>query len=399
MDEYILNLLKSKKVTDSKVPAPPPPPTPTPPPTPPDLAISHGTNTTETSISNTSNDISKSQSIINTDSSPTPVLTMDEIMRKLASNNKVINTKEEITTHTNYSKLVKTYEERKIKEEAGKIEKVEQKEEAGKIEKVEQKQEKVDEKTLEKNKIAEREMRIKKSITQIKNTVPKIVFIVPYRDRSTHRNFYSSHMLQILEDLPHTYYKIYYIQQNDNREFNRGAMKNIGFLMIKNQYPTYYKNMTLVFNDIDVMPYNKNSINYDTTEGVINHFYGVKYALGGLFSIKATDFEKTNGFPNAWEWGYEDVIFKSRVEKDKLQINYSHFTELNDGSMISLKDENTKSRLEKRTPSKYNVSRPDGLNSIYDLNYVVNMEDNTVNVNNFSVNAPNTTRRIGMMMF
>lgn len=381
MDEYILNLLKSKKVTDSKVPAPPPTPMPTS--TPPDLAISHGTNTTETSISNTSNDISKSQSIINTDSSPTPVLTMDDIMKKLAVNNKVINTKEEIQTHTNYSKLVKTYEEHKLEENKKKIE-----------EKMEEKVE-----TIEKTKIAEREMRIKKSISQIKNTAPKLVFIVPYRDRSTQRNFFSSHMLQILEDLPYTHYKIYYIQQNDNREFNRGAMKNIGFLMIKNQYPTYYKNMTLVFNDIDVMPYNKKTIAYDTNEGIINHFYGVKYALGGIFSIKATDFEKTNGFPNAWEWGYEDVIFKSRVEKEKLQINYSQFTGINDGNMISLKHDSTKSRLEKRIPSKYNISRPDGLNTIYELNYVVNMEDNTVSVNNFSLNAPKTTRRIGMMMF
>ena len=386
MDEYILQLLQSKKVKDSKVPPPTPSSIPT------NLVISHDTNTTSQSyISNTSNELSKPQSIINTDSSPSPVLTMDDIMKKLAFDNKVINTTEEIKTHTNYSKLVKTYEEHEKKEKQ-KEEKIDEKKE-------EQKEEKVDEKTEEQKKIAERELRIKNAIKQTQQNIPKIIFIVPYRNKSIQRNFYSSHMLKILEDFPHTYYKIYYIQQDDNREFNRGAMKNIGFLMIKNQYPTYYKNMTLVFNDIDVMPYNKDSINYDTTEGVINHFYGVKYALGGLFSIKATDFEKTNGFPNAWEWGYEDVIFKSRVEKEKLQINYSHFTGLNDGNMISLKDDNTNTRLEQRIPNKYNITRPDGLNSIYELNYVVNMEDNTVSVNNFSLtNHPSqTNRRIGMM--
>lgn len=374
MDEYILNLLKSKKVKDSRVPASPPqPPPPTPPSTPTtDLVISSDINTSELSNSNTSDNISNLESITNNDSPTSGVLSMDDIMKKLASNDKVINTTEEIKTHTNYNKLIKTNEEDKLEEKV--------------------------KENVEKKKIEEREMRIKKSIAQIKHTVPKLVFIVPYRDRSTQRNFFSSHMLQILEDLPYTHYKIYYIQQNDNREFNRGAMKNIGFLMIKNQYPTYYKDMTLVFNDIDVMPYNKKTIAYDTNEGIINHFYGVNYALGGIFSIKATDFEKTNGFPNAWEWGYEDVIFKSRVEKEKLQINYSHFTGINDGHMISLKDNNTKSRLEQRIPNKYNISRPDGLNTIYELNYVINMEDNTVSVNNFSLtNTPKTTRRIGMM--
>lgn len=386
MDEHILNLLKSKKVQDSKVPAPPP----TPPSSPTDLVISSKINASELSHSNTSDNISNSESTINTNISPAPVLTMDEIMKKLASNNKVINTKKEIQNHTNYSKLVKTYEEHKLEEDKTKIqEKVE--------EKVEEKAKKKIE-TGEKNKIAEREMRIQKSISQIKQTVPKLVFIIPYRNKSKQRNFFASHMLQILEDLPYTHYKIYYIQQNDNREFNRGAMKNIGFLMIKNQYPTYYKNMTLVFNDIDVMPYNKKAISYDTNEGIINHFYGVKYALGGIFSIKATDFEKTNGFPNAWEWGYDDVIFKSRAEKENLQINYSNFTGITDGNMISLKDDSTKSRLEQRIPNKYNISRPDGLHTIYELNYVVNMEDNTVNVSNFSLtNTPKTTRRIGML--
>lgn len=378
MDEYILNLLKSKKVIDSKVP-PPPPSTST------NLVIPPDTNTTGTSISNTSNDISKPQSIINTDSSPPPVLTMDDIIKKNAYNNKVINTKEEIKTHADYSKLVKTYDEDKIKEEKGKMKKEET---------VEKK-----EKTAEKEKIAERELRIKNALQQTKQNIPKIVFIVPYRDRIKQRDFYSSQMLKILEDLPHAYYKIYYIQQNDNREFNRGAMKNIGFLMIKNQYPTYYKNMTLVFNDIDVMPYTKDSINYDTTEGVINHFYGVKYALGGIFSIKAIDFEKTNGFPNAWEWGYDDVIFKSRAEKEKMHINYSNFSGLNDGSMITLKDDSTKLRIEQRPPNKYNILRPDGLNSINELNYIVNMEDNTVSVNKFSLtNTPiQNNRRIGMI--
>ena len=103
----------------------------------------------------------------------------------------------------------------------------------------------------------------KVTITSVENKpliIPKIVFIVPCRDRQQHQEFFSSHMRMILEDYDKQQYKIYYINQKDERSFNRGGIKNIGFLMVKEKYPNHYKDITLVFNDVDTMPYTKNLI-------------------------------------------------------------------------------------------------------------------------------------------
>ena len=111
-------------------------------------------------------------------------------------------------------------------------------------------------------------------IKKIENLNKKLLITVPYRDRENEKKLFEINMKNNLIDLE--LYKIYYIHQCDTRPFNRGAMKNIGFLAIKKKYPENYKNFTFVFNDIDTLPCRKNFLNYETTHGTIKHFYGFK---------------------------------------------------------------------------------------------------------------------------
>ncbi|MHA2343760.1 MAG: galactosyltransferase-related protein [Candidatus Hodarchaeales archaeon] len=154
--------------------------------------------------------------------------------------------------------------------------------------------------------------------TSENNIVPDKVFIVPYRDREPHKLVFTRVMPYILGD---SNYRILFIHQKDRRPFNRGGIKNIGFHYVKDKWPDNYKNITLIFHDIDFMAYRKNQFNFDTIHGEVKHLYGYPHTLGGIVAIKGGDFEKTTGFPNIWTWGLEDNVLQERVIASGLKIN------------------------------------------------------------------------------
>lgn len=217
--------------------------------------------------------------------------------------------------------------------------------------------------------------------------IPKMIFIVPYRDRPQHLHFFKEQMGKVLSNIPKTDYKIYILHQQDDRKFNRGAMKNIGYMVVKELYPNDYKNITLVFNDVDTMPYTKNFLKYDTVPGVVKHFYGYKFALGGIVSITAGDFEKTTGFPNFWAWGYEDNTLKQRVDKAGLKIDYAQFYPIKDGNILQLSDGNARN-VSRTEFDIYKTNNADGFSDIRDLTYTIDEDTGFVNVTGFEPKNP-----------
>jgi hypothetical protein len=216
--------------------------------------------------------------------------------------------------------------------------------------------------------------------------IPKIVFIVPYRNREEHHRFFDAHMKRIMEDYNPMFYKIFYIHQNDKRSFNRGAMKNIGFLHVKSLYPDDYQKITLVFNDIDSM-LSKKSINYETVPGIVKHFYGYKFTLGGIVSITAGDFEKIDGFPNYWAWGYEDNMLQTRALSAGLTIDRTTFYPFNHPDIIRL-NHGTIRQINRSEFDKYaNEARTnqstDGIKILSDVQYSV--DGSFVQVGYFSI--------------
>jgi len=170
-----------------------------------------------------------------------------------------------------------------------------------------------------------------------------------------------------------TDYEVFFVHQWDNRLFNRGAMKNIGFIAMKEKYPDSYKTMTFIFHDVDTLPFNK-LFSYDTDVGVVTHYYGFDTALGGIVVMKGGDFERVNGYPSYWGWGMEDACLQKRCLIAGLRIDRSQFFPIGSPEILQLFD--GVDRLVSSKDSRRMVADTgfDGIRTIHNLIYELGNE-------------------------
>jgi hypothetical protein len=215
--------------------------------------------------------------------------------------------------------------------------------------------------------------------------IPSRVFIVPYRDRAEQKFFFSKQMSFLLEDSDD--YEIYFVHQNDTRYFNRGAMKNIGFLAMKEKYPEDYQNMNFIFNDVDTLPFHK-LFEYTTEPGIVKHHYGFETALGGIVVIKGGDFEAVNGYPNYWGWGMEDACLQKRCLMNGLKIDRSQFFTIGSPQILQLFD-GVSRLVSKKDPLRMkNDNGVDGIITIQHLTFGIDVKSLNPKDNQFMVENP-----------
>ena len=147
----------------------------------------------------------------------------------------------------------------------------------------------------------------------------KYSFIIPYRNREENLKIFTERFSSF--NLPDNY-QFYFIHQYDDKLFNRGAMKNIGFLEASKINP----DSLFVFHDIDTIPTYWGSILYDTKPGTVRRPVSEHYEnLGTICCFYKPEFEKVNGFPNYWGWGLEDVTLIKRVQKENIFVDISNY--------------------------------------------------------------------------
>ena len=156
-----------------------------------------------------------------------------------------------------------------------------------------------------------------------KNFERHLKIVVPYRDREEHLRDFLPHLLDYM-DCREISYHIVIAEQEKGLPFNRGAMKNIGFLQ---GGPSDYT----CFHDVDYLPLNADYSWTDNpaclalvgAEGRPINVEGstrriqLKSAsfFGGAVLMADALFRQVDGYSNDyWGWGFEDTDLARRFD-------------------------------------------------------------------------------------
>jgi hypothetical protein len=215
---------------------------------------------------------------------------------------------------------------------------------------------------------------------------PHTAFIIPYRNRQAHKKEMDVYLDNLMSARRWTTEDVVvvYAHQCDNRPFNRGGMKNCGFIGVRDTFPDDYGDMNIVFHDVDSIPEDIHLFPYSTTQGVVAHYYGFTHVLGGILTIKGRDFEACNGFPSLWGWGVEDNELQKRVLQNNMTIDRSVFVGIKETTkMRPMGQERVK--IVSRTEAAMFKNETDlgGLSQVSDVDYRI--ENEMMNIRTFSV--------------
>jgi predicted glycosyltransferase involved in capsule biosynthesis len=160
---------------------------------------------------------------------------------------------------------------------------------------------------------------------------PKLALIVPYRDREEHLHQFVPHMKKFLRDIP---YRLFLIEQADQKSFNRGKLLNIGFNFAKQDH-NY-----ICLHDIDMLPITADYSFPESPTHLATHVeqfdYEMPYAayFGGVTLFNCHDFDLINGYNNDYfGWGLEDDDLRLRCNLHGLSI------QSREGTFLSLPHE------------------------------------------------------------
>ncbi|UYV79375.1 hypothetical protein LAZ67_17002359, partial [Cordylochernes scorpioides] len=144
----------------------------------------------------------------------------------------------------------------------------------------------------------------------------RVAILVPYRNRSQQLQVFLSHLHPMLQKQRLRYgifliEQTVFVSQNDNLDFNRAALFNVGYLTaVKEDFDCFF------FHDVDLIPEDERLL-YTCCLDFPAHFsvavdeldYELLYPelYGGVSAMTARQVEAVNGFSNKfWGWGGED---------------------------------------------------------------------------------------------
>ncbi|XP_065056866.1 beta-1,4-galactosyltransferase 2-like [Rhopilema esculentum] len=158
----------------------------------------------------------------------------------------------------------------------------------------------------------------------------ELAVVIPFRKRDAHLAMFSRHMHKFLRKQK-IKYRIFVIEQDDEYEFNRGKLLNIGFKEALSRHPF----TCFAFHDIDLLPedtrndYACPSSPRHVSVAIDKFGYELIYPelFGGIEMFRTEDFKMVNGFSNSfWGWGAEDDNLYFRIMTHNLQLTRPSMT-------------------------------------------------------------------------
>lgn len=200
-----------------------------------------------------------------------------------------------------------------------------------------------------------------------------LYIIVPYRDRKANLDIFIKE-LPLYLDKYDIKYTIIIVEQDDNKLFNRGLIKNIGFKFVLDNMSL--KKAYFCFHDIDVLPIiDSDKVNYTNPNNKIRHQYGLNFCLGCFFLCSTYNFIKINGFPNNyWGYGMEDCTLQMRAQRMNIEIDRSFFEQRDTSTNIkelyhtifdtNVKEDENNKKLWLLEKNNINLMFTNGLNNV-----------------------------------
>lgn len=151
----------------------------------------------------------------------------------------------------------------------------------------------------------------------------RTAIIVPYRNRESQLKTFLIYMHNYLRRQK-IHYRIFIIEQNDTKPFNRAKLFNIGSIISKQ-----FEFNCMILHDVDLLPmyvghlYGCTKLPRHMCAAVSDFRYNLPYEglFGGVISINMSQFEQINGLSNLYEgWGGEDDDFYARLLANKISI-------------------------------------------------------------------------------
>jgi len=144
-----------------------------------------------------------------------------------------------------------------------------------------------------------------------------VAIIIPYRNRESHLQIFLKHMHGFLQSQLLDY-RIVLVEQSPEKQFNRAALFNIGFLESRkiSDFSCF------IFHDVDLLPMNSANMYVCSSNprhmsvAVSSFRFALPYPdiFGGVVAMTYDQFTTVNGFSNEYYgWGGEDdeiIIYK-----------------------------------------------------------------------------------------